>query len=116
MADATLLERLIAGDPEAAEQAREMLGEVTQAFGALAEQMATHLLPALESVLAAAKALDEAAWEQYRAAGAPYGDNNEGRLRWFTEEYHFRSAVEKYREEVAWRKTLIEIRERFTQT
>lgn len=89
--------------------------DVQSAIAALAEGFVTAFLPIAAAVNEFADAMNSAIWESYRAAGSPYGESTEGMQRFFREAAAFQQALDKYREQRSWRRSLVQLRERFAQ-
>jgi len=87
--------------------------DVSVALVGFVDSLKAAFLPAMMAMKQAIEELHAALWERYRAAGSPYGESDEGMRRFFREEMAFRQAVERYREERSWRRSLIAPRERF---
>lgn len=54
-------------------------------FYQLSETMLEYLVPKIQEAIPAMQALYDAYWQSYREAGMPYGETDEGLLRWARE-------------------------------
>ena len=71
----------------------ELVDSVIHVLNNWREQMVKIMAPILAAMERVAGQFMEAIWAEYRTAGAPYGDTQEGALRWWEEECARRGAI-----------------------
>ena len=63
----------------------EQVRQVGEAIAALGNRMAEVLTPTFQALVPTMQALYGAFWRAYLEAGAPYGETDEGMMRWYKE-------------------------------
>ena len=67
------------------EKLQKSFSDLAVAMRLVGEAIAEAIKPSLEAIVEVSKKLHEAMWKEYREAGMPFGETDEGMLMWLGE-------------------------------